>query len=177
MMTARKLELQRRYDVTAHVYDRRYEEIQQRKYGAVLMNIPHVGRILDLGCGTGMLLDELSKRCKFVIGVDVSAEMLNLARRRADAMLVRADADQLPFADSSFDAAVSVTLLQNMPDPAVTMQELARVVKPNGIIVVTTLKRKHKLDQLRGWATAAGLKPIKAEEIPGSEDLICIAKR
>jgi demethylmenaquinone methyltransferase/2-methoxy-6-polyprenyl-1,4-benzoquinol methylase len=176
MMVARKLELQRRYDLTAHMYDQRYEEIQRRKYAAVLASIPRARRILDLGCGTGILLKMLSKRCEVVVGVDASAGMLKLARRHATT-LVQADADHLPFADGAFDAAVSVTLLQNMPDPSATMRELARVVSSGGIIAVTTLKHKHRPEQLTEWVTAARLKLLSVGEIPGSEDLICIARR
>jgi len=178
-MVNKKFELKRRYDATAGIYDRRYEEIQHKKYEFVTKHMPpRAGRVLDLGCGTGMFLGELSKRSELVVGVDASVEMLKVAQKRAKgAALVLADADSLPFADCSFDVVVSVTLLQNMPDPATTMRETARVLKRGGTAVVTSLKRKHHPNQLSTWASAAGLKPVLASEIDGSEDVICVARK
>ena len=177
-MSVRKRELKRRYDLTAYMYDRRYKEIQRGKYEIVLANIARVDRILDLGCGTGMLLGPLGERARLVVGVDMSAEMLRAAKKRAEgALLVLADADHLPFADGSFDAAVSVTLLQNMPNPGKTVRELARVLRSNGKAIITSLKHKHSPKQLKAWAAAADLEPFKVWEISSSEDVICVAKR
>jgi len=178
VMSARKHEIRRRYDLTAYMYDRRYREIQREKYEIVLANIASANRILDLGCGTGMLLASLEKKAKLAVGVDMSAEMLGAARKHAaKAALVLADADHLPFADESFDAVVSVTLLQNMPDPERTVRELARVLRPNGKAIITSLKRKHSLEQLTAWAIAANLKPLEIGEMSKGEDIICVARR
>lgn len=178
-MAARKLELRRRYDKTAGIYDRRYEEIQRAKYRVVLKNLPpRPKRVLDLGCGTGMFLGELSKASDFVVGVDASMKMLRVANvRRGKAALVLADADQLPFADESFDVVVSVTLLQNMPDPATTVKEVARVLKKNGTAILTVMKRKHSREELEGWVRRAGMNPVSSGEIEGSEDVFCAARR
>ncbi len=178
-MKARKLELMRRYDETAGAYDRRYEEIQRAKYRIVARNLPkRARRALDIGCGTGMFLEELSRHAKFVVGVDVSPEMLQVANvRRGKAALLLADADQLPFADGSFDAVVSVTLLQNMPDPAATVKEVMRVLKLGGTAILTVLKRKHQQAELEGWVRKAGMRLVRSGEIEGSEDTFSVAKR
>ena len=177
-MSARKMELRRRYDETADFYDKRYERIQREKYKAVAKYLPERAEsILDLGCGTGMFLKELAERGELVIGVDSSMKMLSVARKRArKAVPICADADHLPFKDGSFDVVVSVTLLQNVPAPVTTMREIARVMKSGGVAIVTSLKRKHNPEQLREWATSAGLKPLLAEEMPNSEDVICVAR-
>jgi len=176
-MTARKLELMRRYDETVEIYDKRYREIQHLKYHTAMKSLPpNARRILDLGCGTGMFLKELSRHAEFVAGIDASLEMLRMANvRRGKAALVLADADQLPFADGSFDAVVSVTLLQNMPDPAVTIKEVARVLRPGGRAILTTLKRKHSQKDLEGWVRKVGMRLINSGEIEGSEDVMCVA--
>jgi ubiquinone/menaquinone biosynthesis C-methylase UbiE len=177
-MVTRKLELRRRYDETAGFYDRRYKEIQCAKYRTIMKNLPDGRkRILDLGCGTGMFLNELSTRAKFVVGVDASLEMLKLARGRVrKARLVQADADSLPFADRSFDFVVSITLLQNMPDPAATVREVARILRPSGVAVLTVLKRKYSREELEKWVKHAGMKLVGSGEIEGSEDVFCIAR-
>ncbi|MFB0499768.1 MAG: methyltransferase domain-containing protein, partial [Candidatus Hadarchaeaceae archaeon] len=83
-MAARKLELKRRYGETALMYERRYEQIQREKYEIITKNLSRVAKVLDLGCGTGMLLSELARRSELVVGVDSSPEMLELARKRRD---------------------------------------------------------------------------------------------
>jgi ubiquinone/menaquinone biosynthesis C-methylase UbiE len=177
-MVTRKLELRRRYDKTASFYDRRYGGIQRAKYRTVMKNLPDGRkRILDLGCGTGMFMEELSTRAKFVVGVDTSLEMLKVAKGRSkEVALVQADADSLPFADGSFDAVVSVTLLQNMPDPAATVREIARVLKLGGVAVLTVLKRKYNQVELESWAKQADMELVDSGEIEGSEDVFCVAR-
>jgi ubiquinone/menaquinone biosynthesis C-methylase UbiE len=177
-MIARKLELRRHYDETAGFYDRRYEGIQCAKYRTVMKNLPDGKKhILDLGCGTGIFLNELSTRAKFVVGVDASLEMLKVAKGRAkEVALVQADADALPFAGRSFDAVVSVTLLQNMPDPAVTVGEIARVLRPSGVAVLTVLKRKYSREELEKWVKHASMELVGYGEIEGSEDVFCVAR-
>ncbi len=176
-MSLPKPELRRRYDLTASAYDRRYEEIQKKKYNIVAENLPRLRRVLDLGCGTGMLFRLLSERADFVVGIDLSREMLRLAKLKANerVALVQADADSLPFVDESFDAVVSMTMLQNVPDPAVTLKEIARVLRKGGLAIITSLKHRHSADQLMNWATGASLKPLKAWEITDDEDVACIA--
>lgn len=178
-MVTRKLELKQRYDETAGFYDRRYEEIQRAKYRVVVKNLPDKSkRILDSGCGTGMFLEELSNRAEFVVGVDASPEMLKVAKGRAGkATLVLADADSIPFADWSFDTVVSVTLLQNMPNPAATVREVARVLSLGGVAVLTVLKRKHSREGLEKWVKQADMEVVSSGEIEGSEDVFCAARR
>ena len=93
-------------------------------------------RVLDLGCGTGKLL----QRFPAGVGVDLSLEMLHGARgRRPDARLVQASATALPFADASFDAAVSAFVLRNLRDLAGAFSELHRVVRPGGAVALVDI--------------------------------------
>jgi demethylmenaquinone methyltransferase / 2-methoxy-6-polyprenyl-1,4-benzoquinol methylase len=94
-------------------------------------------RILDVATGTGMVAAELRRRADCsVVGVDQSPEMLAAARARfagtdgARVELVEGQAEALPFSDSSFDALTFTYLLRYVEDPAATMRELARVVRP-----------------------------------------------
>ena len=93
--------------------------------------------MLDVATGTGAVALELVRQhgCR-VVGVDQSAEMLAEARRRTNGgvELVEASAESLPFADGEFDALTFTYLLRYVADPAATLQELARVVRPGGTI-------------------------------------------
>jgi demethylmenaquinone methyltransferase / 2-methoxy-6-polyprenyl-1,4-benzoquinol methylase len=94
-------------------------------------------RVLDVATGTGLVAQELvhTKGCA-VVGVDQSAGMLDAARHRLDAgvELVEASAESLPFANDEFDALTFTYLLRYVEDPAATLRELARVVRPGGTI-------------------------------------------
>jgi len=94
------------------------------------------GEVLDVATGTGLVAAELV-RCGFrVTGVDQSPGMLDVARRRfGDRVpLVEASAEALPFADASFDHLTFTYLLRYVEDPGATIAELARVVRPGGVI-------------------------------------------
>lgn len=98
-------------------------------------------RILDVATGTGMVAFELAARGATVIGLDQSEPMLSAARSRlqtqapelADRLsFIQGEAEALPFADGEFDALSFTYLLRYVDDPAATLRELARVVKPGG---------------------------------------------
>ena len=98
--------------------------------------------VLDVACGTGMVLKRLTNTtAAHVVGIDISPEMLSGARRLVDRAglrdrvnLVRAGAERLPFADATFDAVTFTYLMRYVEDPAVTIREIARVLKPGGVI-------------------------------------------
>ena len=104
--------------------------------------------VLDVATGTGAVARELirQKRCT-VVGLDQSPEMLAEARRRLpeDVTLIDGTADRLPFADASFDALTFTYLLRYVPDPAATLRELVRVVRPGGTIAGLEFAVPHGL--------------------------------
>lgn len=96
-------------------------------------------RVLDVACGTGAVAVEIRRRYRSrVVGVDQSGEMLAIARARVDegVELVEARAEALPFEDAAFDALTFTYLLRYVDDPAATMRELVRVVRPGGRIAM-----------------------------------------
>jgi demethylmenaquinone methyltransferase/2-methoxy-6-polyprenyl-1,4-benzoquinol methylase len=96
-------------------------------------------RVLDVATGTGLVARALVRRygCT-VVGLDQSAEMLGRARDVVGPAveLVQGEAERLPFEDASFDALTFTYLLRYVDDPAATMRELARVVRPGGRIAM-----------------------------------------
>jgi SAM-dependent methyltransferase len=92
------------------------------------------GRLLDLGCGTGVAIPLLERLGWSVVGVDVSEEMLKRARGRG-AEVERFDGETLPFEDESFDAEVAIWIHTDVDDFPATMREAARVLRPDAPLV------------------------------------------
>jgi demethylmenaquinone methyltransferase/2-methoxy-6-polyprenyl-1,4-benzoquinol methylase len=92
--------------------------------------------VLDVASGTGLVAERLLRRGLRVTALDQSPDMLAVARRRfgSTVELVEASAEELPFADASFDHLTFTYLLRYVDDPAATLAELARVVRPGGTI-------------------------------------------
>lgn len=89
------------------------------------------GPIADIGCGTGNAAAALRRAGGAVVGVDLTIACLEVARRRADAV-VRADAARLPFQDGAFDAVVARGALHHLADTQAAMREIRRVLRPGG---------------------------------------------
>ena len=108
-----------------------------RRFLVARVNVTTGDTVLDVATGTGAVALELirQKGCT-VVGLDQSTEMLAAARRRLgpDVRLVEGPAEQLPFADESFDAVTFTYLFRYVADPAATLRELVRVVRPGGTI-------------------------------------------
>ena len=111
------------------------------------------GTVLDVATGTGLVAERLLAQGHRVTGLDQSADMLAIARRRfGDRVeLVQASATEIPFPDASFDHLTFTYLLRYVDDPGATLAELARVVRPGGTIASTRVLRPP-----RRLATALG---------------------
>jgi ubiquinone/menaquinone biosynthesis C-methylase UbiE len=148
------------YDVTAEMYDERYAEEQNRKYGKALENVDVEGAaVLDVGCGSGLFFNQTADKARLVIGIDLSRGLLQKAKRRAggNVFVVQADADHLPIRSGFFEAVFSFTVLQNIPNPAETASELRRVAKAGGKIVLTVLKKAFGLSKFMGLIEGSGM--------------------
>ncbi len=117
-----------------------------------LIPIGPEGRLLDIGTGTGRVLELLAPRVRQALGVDASKAMLALARARLSApglahCAVRlADMYRLPLADRSFDIVVLQMVLHHAEDPAGAVLEATRVLAPNGRLLVIDLADHDRTD-------------------------------
>ena len=118
------------------------DEIEARNAYLDLLEIRAGERVLDVGCGSGVVTRAIAARVGAagrVVGLDPSEALLSVAREHADASDVGSriefragSALELPFPDASFDAAIAVTVLAHMHEGARAIPELVRVVRPGG---------------------------------------------
>lgn len=110
------------------------------------------GRLLDIGTGTGRVLELLAPRVRQALGVDASKAMLALARARlsgpgfAHCAVRLADMYRLPLAERSFDTVVLQMVLHHAEDPAGAMREAGRVLKAGGTLLVVDLAEHDRTD-------------------------------
>ncbi|HEU0033785.1 MAG TPA: class I SAM-dependent methyltransferase [Kofleriaceae bacterium] len=90
--------------------------------------------ILEVGCGTGLILDRTQRFARSAAGIDLSGGMLAMAARRG-LHVAQASATELPIATSSVDVAYSFKVLAHIPDITRAMAEMARVVRPGGWVL------------------------------------------
>lgn len=124
-------------------WDRRFPDDGPAYAAAVAeLGLREGGRVLDAGCGTGRALPWLSAAVGpsgVVLGADLTAAMLREAARAGrdrDGALLLADAAALPLRASSLDAVFAAGLVAHLPDPAGTLREIARVVRPGGVLAL-----------------------------------------
>lgn len=178
-----KQNIMKRYDETADKYDARYEEEQHRKYQSVL-NIVRFDSddvVLDNGCGTGLFIKEISTQAKMVIGVDLSINMIKKAHERLkevdEAHMVHCDSDNLPFRKDVFSKVAAFTLIQNMPDPCLTILEANKASSERSIFILTFLKRKFNLDEIRKLLIKVHLSLVNTLDENDLRDYIIICEK
>lgn len=117
------------------------------------LHIKRGSKVLDVGCGSGILLDRLWTTYGVVgFGVDVSSKSLRRGRTESLAGLDApvGDARGLPFADNSFDLAFSLDVLEHIQHPERALREIARVVRPGGRVLCYAISKRHRFT-LNWW--------------------------
>ncbi len=130
------------YDAFSHGYERHRGDNDPGGYHEMLDElesefVERWGRdrdVLEVGCGTGLVLGRIARFARTARGIDLSPGMLEKARARG-LDVVEGSATELPFPDESFDVACSFKVLAHVPDVKKALAEMTRVVRPGGIVV------------------------------------------
>lgn len=133
------------YDRLAEIYDRRWSKYLSNTlnslttYLQVSEQLLGTEHILDIACGTGeleRLLRNTHAQLK-IVGVDISEKMLDIARLKLpDIEFIKASAIALPFANDSFDIAITVSAFHYFEYPITALEEIRRILKPEGKLIV-----------------------------------------
>ena len=132
------------YDAFATGYDkgrdRGYHKLIDDQAAAIVERVGVGGDLLEVGCGTGLIMNRVQSFAKSVRGIDISPGMLEHARKRG-LDVQEGSATELPFEDESFDVVYSFKVLAHVPDIDRALAEMARVTRPGGHVVFDTYNR------------------------------------
>ena len=157
---------------------------------AAVLGDTEIGQLIDIGTGTGRMLELFASRAAQSLGIDRSSEMLRLARAKlsergvANAELRQADLYALPLGDGAADVAIIHHVLHFAQQPGAAIVEAARVLRPGGRLLIADFA-PHDREELRArdahtrlgfsdeqmatWFAAAGLAPARIETLEGGE--------
>lgn len=158
------------YNLTAHIYDMQYAEEQIAKIEAALegLKTDNYSLVLDAGCGTGLLFSYVADKAETTVGLDISRKILLQAKQRAKnfqgSCLILADADNMPLSGNIFSHVFAITLIQNMPDPAKTLNEIRRVAKNDAVFVITGMKKAFTREEFERLLHGAGFNVIALKD-------------
>ena len=186
-MTATKVLLPAEaYDLAAPYYDTWSWQTFWREHELPLIRAEiealgrEAGALIDLGCGTGYYLVQLTPSFSRSVGVDISDGMLAVAvASNPRVEFLKADLTDIPFDDGSFDVVLSCRAMTHLSDPRKAISEIARMLRPGGIAIITNIDHgpqfgntrlpvaddgvvftttfKHTPDDIAAFALACGL--------------------
>jgi SAM-dependent methyltransferase len=144
-----------------------------------LVEIPEGGDVLEVGCGTGLLwtIGWTSEESDFSLTLsDLSAGMVAettpvVQTKIANVMGLAADAQDLPFADASFDLVIANQMLYHVPDPTTALREFARVLRPGGVLMASTVGPGHLRELFQIEASVFGpTRVLRHHEVFGAQN-------
>ncbi len=187
ILNQKKNSRRRFFDTIADDWDRLKKEILNNFDPAphILNMMDRCSVAVDLGCGTGYLLSQLTEKAEKVIGVDSSPKMLEIARRRfshnAPIELRLGELEHLPIRDRAGDCAILNMVLHHLPQPINGVREVNRILRKGKKLIIVEFD-KHKNESLRtkfgdhwlgfhrheitGWLSETGFEPVDLRQFP-----------
>jgi ubiquinone/menaquinone biosynthesis C-methylase UbiE len=173
--TQQTAKLLKEYTAIAATYDRRWSAYLHASLPMTLQVVSDLPatRVLDIACGTGLLLKSLADRADHpeLIGIDRVPAMLDAAKTNIgkQAALLEGEAENLPFDDAGFDLIASTNALHYFPDAIAALQEMRRVISPGGNLVITDWCRDYfwmrLLNRILPWTKHAHVHTYNTTEL------------
>jgi len=173
--TQQSEKLLKEYTAIAATYDRRWSAYLDASLAMtmhVVVDLP-VTRVLDIACGTGLFLKRLTERVDHpeLFGIDRVPAMLDAAKENIgqQATLLEGEAENLPFDDAAFDLVTSTNALHYFPNAISAVQEMRRVISPNGNLIITDWCRNYfwmrLLNRTLSWTEQAHVHTFTTAEL------------
>lgn len=137
--------IEEEFDIWGEYHQHRHEMRYDLVAGRVRRHLPAGGTVLDIGCGSVLVADRIEDLDAHYIGIDFGGPHIGYAAKklaaksvRLKASLGRADGEALPFRDSSVDVVVLSEVIEHLMRPERSVWEISRVLRPGGVLVMTT---------------------------------------
>ncbi len=165
-------------------------DVINRISAAVLRNGRRI-KVLDVGCGPGILTVAIAPLVDEVVALDLTPEMIAQAKKRSDRLGLKnvrfevGRAEELPFSDGYFDVVVTRLMLHHLLSPTSAIEEMARVTRKGGLLVVADIVASEKqseaelhnaLETLRDPSHVMALTELELDSILNSDELMVVAK-
>ncbi len=131
-------------------------EVYAKYLQKILEFVPAKARVLDIGCGVGQVSNFLQKKGYKVTGIDFSPLFIKESKKAGKADFKIMDSTNLKFPDCSFDAVISAETLEHIPNPKKALEEMSRVLRQSGLMI---LRFPNKLSVLDSLAVFLSKKP------------------
>jgi ubiquinone/menaquinone biosynthesis C-methylase UbiE len=160
------------YDKSAKFYDERYQDIQRNKFNVFFDNLELSDLLVDLGCGTSLILNHPQIYNIRYVGLDNSIEMIREAilRKHYFREYIIADVENIPFRNNWVNLISIFTVLQNLEIYEKLAKELKRISTKKSLIYISILKKKFNKNKFQESLTKNHLKINKRITIKNSED-------
>ena len=145
------------YDIFANIINKK---VHKKLKEIVANEITKEDDVLECACGTGMLTKVVTPRSKSIIATDFSSEMLKRTKKKCkkyhNVEFMNANIMKLDFDDKSFDVVIAANVIHLLDDPIKAINELDRVCKENGKIIIPTYMNKDEKGNTSGFAKRVG---------------------
>lgn len=98
----------------------------------------NVNQLLDIGCGAGFMISQLDNMFKKAIGIDMSSDAIDFAKKYSNNHFITGDAQNLQFRDCEFDSVISIDSFEHIHDDKLAIKEVYRVLKKGGSLIIYT---------------------------------------
>ena len=139
-------------------YDKLREDIESEEDSYEIHEYKHFSgkKVLDVGCGNGYVLERFAREKADVYGIDITPMSIKLCNQRFDFKGIKGDfrvanAEEIPFPDNYFDCVTSMGVLHHVPDTQKAVDEIFRVLKPGGRLIVMFYHRNSALYRISFW--------------------------